>query len=147
MANIHILVGTVTGKALRAAEVISAVFSEHHRSTVFSMPSIEQITDDVADVLIVVTSTCGKGQLPPNMALLHSQLQAQPVFIPDKRFAVVALGDSSYGDYCQGGAIMEAQMLELQAQALCERFNIDGYEHFIPIDEARHWALNCLPLI
>ena len=28
-----------------------------------------------------------------------------------------------------------------------ERFNIDGYEHFIPIDEARQWALNCLPLI
>ena len=38
-------------------------------------------------------------------------------------------------------------MIDLQAQALCERFNIDGYEHFIPIDEARQWALNCLPLI
>ena len=148
MANIHILVGSVTGKAVSAAEAINTVFLAHqHHSLVFTSPSIEQVIDDGVDVLILVTSTCGKGDLPPSIAALHKELLNQYPVISNKRFAVVALGDSSYGTYCQGGAILEAQMIDLQAQALCERFNIDGYEHFIPIDEARQWALNCLPLI
>jgi hypothetical protein len=38
-------------------------------------------------------------------------------------------------------------MLALHGHALCDRFNIDAVEHFILIDAARQWALDCLALL
>ncbi len=148
MAKIHILVGSVTGKALSAAEAIHEVFSgNQHESFVHLSPSIDQILDASADVFVVVTSTCGQGELPASISSLYQDLKDKQPLISHQSFAIVALGDSSYGTFCQGGAIMEEQMRRLQGQALCERFNIDAYEHFIPVDEARQWALNCLELL
>jgi MioC protein len=148
MARIHILVGSVTGKALSAAEAINAVYNEYqHQSTVFISPSIEQVKDESIDVLVIVTSTCGQGDLPPSISPLYEELQDQLPLIPNKKFAIVALGDSSYSTFCQGGMIMEAQMLALHGQVMCDRFNIDAVEHFIPIDAARQWALDCLTLL
>jgi MioC protein len=148
MAKIHILVGSVTGKAFSAAEAIHGVFScNEHVSQVHFNPSIDQICDESADLIVIVTSTCGQGDLPHNIRPLHTELQNASTPIAINKFAVVALGDSSYQTFCQAGIKMEAQMLELQWQRLCERFNIDASEHFIPVDEARQWALNCLALL
>ncbi len=36
---------------------------------------------------------------------------------------------------------------EIQAQLLCEQFNIDVTEHFIPVDAGRQWALHCVEKI
>ena len=147
MAKIHVLVGSVTGKSLASAQAIATVFNEHqHDVVVFDAPSIEQFEGD-ADVLLIVTSSTGQGDLPPSMASLFHQLQAQKPLITDKQFAVVALGDRGFATFCQAGDTMEAIMIELQGQSLCDRLNIDAIEHFNPVDVSREWALNCLQFL
>ena len=147
MAKIHLLVGSVTGKALASANAIAQVFNDNsHTAIVFDQPSVDQFKDD-ADVLMIVTSSTGQGDLPPSMAALCVQLQTQRPLIPDKKFAVVALGDSSFATFCQGGSTMETLMIELQGQSLCDRFNIDAIQHFNPVDVSRKWALNCLQFL
>lgn len=148
MPKINILVGTVTGSALSAAEAAAIELQEQGlpEVNVYQKPLIEHVVDD-SDVLLIVTSSTGQGDLPPIMAELYVELQQQFPLIPNKRFAVLALGDASYSTYCQGGATMEELMLELQGQRLCDRYNIDALEHYDPVDEARQWALNCAKLI
>ncbi|MEY8248763.1 MAG: flavodoxin domain-containing protein [Bermanella sp.] len=145
MANINILVGSVTGKALSAGSAIQEVFNgQGHHAQLFANAAIEQVTDEAVDVLLIVTSSTGQGDLPASLVPLYAQLQSEFPLIPNKKFAVVALGDSSYSTFCQAGATMEELMFELQGQALCERFNIDACEHFNPLDAARGWALDCV---
>jgi len=147
MAVVNILVGSVTGSAQSAAEEVQVVLREHGiDNAMYQQPTIDQVTDD-SQVLLVVTSSTGQGDLPPFMAQLYVQLQDQFPLIPHKHFAVLALGDSSYATYCQGGATMEETFYELQGQALCDRYNIDALEHYDPVDEARQWALNCVERI
>jgi|GEM_PF-673607 len=145
MANINILVGSITGKALTAGSAIKDVFNEQaHSARLFANAGIEQVTDESVDLLVIVTSSTGQGELPPGLVPLYAQLQSEFPAIPNKKFAVVALGDSSHSTFCQGGAMMEALMCELQGQALCDRFNIDAIERFNPVDVARQWALDCV---
>ena len=145
MANINILVGSVTGKALSAAHAIKYVFNEHqHSARLFANAGLEQVTDKAVDLLVIVTSSTGQGGLPPGLVPLYAQLQDAFPLTPNKKFAVVALGDSRYSTFCQAGAILEALMFELQGQAICERFNIDAIQHFNPVDVTRQWALDCI---
>ena len=146
MAKINILVGSVTGKALASANAIAQEFSAFHDVCVFDQPSVEQFTDN-ADALVIVTSSTGKGELPPSMASLYGQLQKQLPLITGKKYAVVALGDSGFATFCQAGDTMEALMNQLQGQSLCDRLNIDAIEHFNPVDVSRKWALNCLKFL
>jgi MioC protein len=147
MASINILVGTVTGGALVAANGIADVFKQQHEVKVYVNPSIENVTDEKADVLVIVTSSTGQGDLAATIVPLYRQLQDQLPLIPNKYFAVVALGDSSYDTFCQAGATMETLMFELQGKALCPRFNIDALEDYQPQRPAIHWAEETLGLI
>ena len=147
MANINVLVGTVTGKALDAAQAIAAIFESQHCVQVCLNPTIDDVISEQVDILVIVTSSTGQGNIPFSMLPLYEQLQALSPLIPAKRFAVVALGDSSYATYCQAGATMEQLMLELQGQALCPRFNIDALEHYMPGAIARQWAEETMKLI
>lgn len=146
MAKINILVGSVTGKALASANAIAQVLAQHHDVCLFDQPSVDQLTDN-ADALVIVTSSTGKGELPPSMATLYDALQKQPPQMTNKKYAVVALGDSGFATFCQAGDTMEALMNQLQGQSLCDRLNIDAIEHFNPVDVSRKWALNCLKFL
>ncbi len=148
MANINVLVGSVTGRSLKAAETIANVIRQQgHPVNVQSRPELADVTADDISHLIIVVSTTGQGDLPPPMVPLYAELQSQFPMLTNKRFAIVALGDSSYSTFCQGGNIMEELMYELQAQPFCERLNIDATEHFDPVDVAGKWALNCVDKI
>lgn len=72
-------------------------------------------------LLILITSTHGRGQPPPAMlpiwsALLRSGLP--PDILEDVHFALYGLGDSSYEKFCYAGKILGRRMLGLGAQLL-----------------------------
>ena len=148
MAKVHLLVGSVTGRAQTAAQTISDTLKEQgHDPHVFTNPTLSDVTADDASALIFVTSTTGQGDLPQTITPLYVAMQSEFPMLTQKQFAVVALGDSSYATFCQAGERFEELLFELQAQPICERFNIDALEHFNPVDVARTWALNCAGLI
>ncbi|MFT5164746.1 MAG: flavodoxin [Alteromonadaceae bacterium] len=141
MANILIIAGSVYGGAAYVAEqAMELLQGRGHQVSMTEAPKLADITSDANDTILVISSTTGQGDLPDNLVGFHAQLNDKFPLIPNKRFGVIALGDSSYGEtYCNGGRQMETLFTELQAVKVGERFDIDACEVLQPEDEALPW--------
>ena len=92
-------------------------------------------------LLLVVTATHGEGD-PPDPALdFHEFLHGRKApKLTEARFAVLALGDSSYEHFCQTGRDLDARFEALGAQRLVERVDCD-----VDFDEAAgQWIQHAL---
>lgn len=132
MAGVKILVGSVYGNAQHAAQMAEALLvKEGIDCEVCDDPQLSVVTD--ADALLVITSTTGQGDIPPNLEMLFLDLKAQFPLLNRKPFAVVGLGDSSYGEtYCAAGKQWFELLTELQGDALAELLEVDAMECFEP---------------
>jgi sulfite reductase (NADPH) flavoprotein alpha-component len=86
--------------------------------------------------LLVITSTHGEGD-PPQTAMDFFEFLAsrKAPKLPDVRFAVLALGDSTYEHYCRAGQRVDELLAALGAQRLADRVDCDvDYE-----DAAAAW--------
>ena len=113
MATLNIIVGSVYGNAENVAEEVQSYCEDQGiDAEVFKDPDVSDFTDPKA--LLVITSTTGAGDLPPNLEFPIDELRTQFPLLEQKPFAVAALGDSSYGEsYCGGGRICQELLTEL----------------------------------
>jgi sulfite reductase (NADPH) flavoprotein alpha-component len=91
--------------------------------------------------LLVVASTWGEGDPPERAASFHAALMAEdaPRF-EGVRFAVLALGDSSYVNFCEVGRQIDARLEALGGERIAPRVECDlDYE-----DRAAAWSGNAL---
>lgn len=75
--------------------------------------------------LLLVASTTGEGDAPDTAAGFVRGLMTQTLALPDLQFAVLALGDRSYRDYCAFGRALEAWLRACAARPLFERIEVD----------------------
>jgi sulfite reductase (NADPH) flavoprotein alpha-component len=75
--------------------------------------------------LLLVASTTGEGDAPDTAAAFVRRLMSQTLALPELRFAVLALGDRSYRDYCAFGRALEAWLHACAARPLFERIEVD----------------------
>ena len=54
---------------------------------------------------------------------------SQTLALPDLRFAVLALGDRSYRDYCAFGRALDVWLQRCAARPLFERIEVDDFTH------------------
>ncbi|MBT81020.1 MAG: flavodoxin [Alteromonadaceae bacterium] len=132
MTALTILAGSVYGNAQHAAETVAESLSAQGiECQVCSDPQVSDVTD--AGALLVITSTTGQGDVPPNLEFVFSDLKDQFPLLDRKPFAVCALGDSSYGDtYCAAGRQWFELLSELQGKAVAEMLEVDAIECFEP---------------
>ncbi len=77
-------------------------------------------------LLMIVTATHGEGDPPDTAADFHEFLHGRKApRLTDTRFAVLALGDSSYEHFCQTGRDFDARLDSLGAERLVERLEAD----------------------
>ncbi|MFC4698786.1 flavodoxin domain-containing protein [Glaciecola siphonariae] len=131
--NFEIIVGSVLGASEYVADSLEEkLVALGHHVNVHFQPSVDEV--DFSNLLIVVTSTHGAGDLPDNIQSFEAALSQQT--LPDSRFIVIGLGDSSYDTFCQGAITMEETFKKTGAVCISQPIHIDVLHHPVPEDEA-----------
>ena len=135
--EITILYGSQTGNAEAIArQAAERAEARGFRPQLLDMAETRKPQLKAAERLMVVVSTHGEGE-PPDPALeFHELVQSKKAPpLKDARFAVLALGDTSYEYFCQTGRDFDTRLEALGGTRVLDRVDCDvDYE-----DSAEAW--------
>ncbi|HEJ9439639.1 TPA: flavodoxin [Proteus mirabilis] len=143
MMEIGIFVGTVYGNALAVAEEAQRILIEHkHQANIYEEGTLADWQK--YSTVLVISSTTGQGDLPDTIAPLFYELRDNVGYQPNLHYGLIALGDSSYDNFCGAGMQFEALLQEHQAKRMGEILKIDSMDIAEPeafaIDWLENWA-------
>jgi sulfite reductase (NADPH) flavoprotein alpha-component len=125
--TVTVLYGTETGNAAALARGLEASLkAEGVNATAADMAKYKgrQLKDE-QDVLIIV-STYGEGDPPqPAVGFFEFIEGSRAPKLEGVRFAVLALGDSTYEFYCEAGKRLDKRFEELGAERIADRVDCD----------------------
>ncbi len=126
-----ILFGSESGNAEGCArEAARAAERAGFQPTVVDMGDCDPMRLPLMRNLLVIVSTWGEGDPPERAAPFHAAVMGpQAPALPGVRFAVFALGDVSYKNFCECGKQFDRRLAELGATRVLERVDADvAYE-------------------
>ncbi|GAB5520660.1 MAG: hypothetical protein RhofKO_29110 [Rhodothermales bacterium] len=142
--DILLLTGTQTGNAETVAEAVAAMLDAHgFAPTVRSMMDTDMGDLDAVSQLIVITSTYGEGELPDTAHDFHAALNETQPDLSHLAYGVIALGDSHYAHFANGGRLMDAALAGCQALPVLPIHTIDQGPTRAQLEEAMLWAMQC----
>jgi sulfite reductase (NADPH) flavoprotein alpha-component len=117
---ITILWGSQTGNSEALGKKLGkALAAKGHSPTLRDMAEISPADLTTTENVLIITSTYGDGEPPDNAATLHAALHAADApQLASMNFAVLALGDSSYPDFCKCGHDFHTRLTALGAKPL-----------------------------
>jgi len=139
--KVAILSGSVYGTAeevARHAERVlkAAGFDAWHNPRA----DLAELQAFAPEAFLVVTSTTGMGELPDNLQPLYYAIRDHLPAWHGLPGAVIALGDSSYGDtYCAGGEQVRELYAELGIREVLAMLHLDASETVTPESDAEPW--------
>lgn len=141
MAEVGIFVGTMYGNALLVAEEAQTILSKQgHSATVFEDPEPADWDAYKDKYALIVTSTTGQGDLPDSIVPLFQYIRDKIGYQPALRYCVIALGDSTYTNFCGGGKQFDALLQEQNAQRVGDVLLIDASEDPEPESVSNPWV-------
>ncbi len=145
MAKIVLVTGSVFGAALLTADEIETALLEASHEVIRPEPqTIDSLTDDSVNYLIVCTSTTGSGDVPDDLLTLYTGLRTEYPRITHLSYLVVALGDSSYDHFCGGGVTMDESIADLGAKQIKPPLKLDALEITEPEEVAPEWVVTAI---
>lgn len=121
-----VLYATVSGNAEELAHAAAAELSaKGHTCFVENVAEFPAARLREFDVALVIASTWGEGEPPPDAADFCAALAAPELRFESLRYAVLALGSSSYRDFCAGGRLVDERLAARGARRLLPRRDCD----------------------
>lgn len=135
---IHIITGSTLGGAEYVGDHLNDLLQQQGIETqVHNQPELAQIPTQ--GTWLIITSTHGAGEFPDNIRNFMSQLANTPPRMSEVKFAVIAIGDSSYDTFCQAGKDAYHLLEDIGATPITDCFEIDILAAPVPEDEAEIW--------
>ncbi|WP_430811326.1 MULTISPECIES: diflavin oxidoreductase [unclassified Carboxylicivirga] len=122
-----ILYGTKTGNAQLIAQQAHKYYHQCGiESECYNMEKYDVGRLPSENKLLLVISTDGEGELPPNARRFFKLLQHPDMpSLSGLQYALCALGDSSYDNFCGAGKMLDNQLKKLGAIPLMSRVDCD----------------------
>lgn len=141
MVKIAVMVGTVYGGAQYVAEqAIELLQNLGHQPQLFHPAKLEDVLKFAADHWLVITSTTGQGDIPDDLVPFYVEVRDKFPLLSGKGWAIITLGDSSYGaTYCGSGEKFHELFEQLQGTELAPMLRVDAGETLQPEDVALPW--------
>ncbi|CAH8211907.1 FMN-binding protein MioC [Vibrio aestuarianus] len=135
---IHIITGSTLGGAEYVGDHLNDLLQEQgYTTTIHNQPKLDAIP--AQDIWLIVTSTHGAGEYPDNIQPFIAALQTTPPNTSALKYAVVAIGDSSYDTFCAAGKHAFELLEDIGATPLTDCLTIDTLEYPVPEDAAEAW--------
>ncbi len=144
--NITLFIGSVDGAAEYAGKKLEEALNEKkHTVTVNYKPTLKDLQNLQSDLLLIVTSTTGEGELPKNFCAFWRKLYTKKVSFEGISYAMAILGDSSYGDdYCLGGKQLGEILMQKGAKQVQQPLLVDSEKTSEPENFVVKWGLDIL---
>lgn len=124
--KLTVLYGTESGNSEQLAEqVYKTAKKKGFKAGIVNMS--ETTPDKLADagVLLVVVSTWGEGDPPEAAEGFYNELMGKDVSLAGVEFAVCALGDTSYDQFCKTGKDVDSRLEKLGGVRIADRVDCD----------------------
>lgn len=140
---IHIITGSTLGGAEYVGDHIYDILKENGLSAqIHNTPSLADIP--TKDTWLIITSTHGAGDYPENIQPFINSLMTTPPNMSNVKFAVIAIGDSSYDTFCAAGKHAFNLLEDIGATAIADCLSIDILDHQVPEEPAEEWIKSLL---
>jgi sulfite reductase (NADPH) flavoprotein alpha-component len=126
-AVLTILYGSQTGNAMKVAKQLASQASQAGLQAV-AVSTADYKTANLRHErnLVLISSTQGEGDPPDSAVELHRFLFGKRApKVEGLRFAVLALGDYSYANFCKAGADFDRRLGELGGERVLDRVDCD----------------------
>jgi MioC protein len=146
--KLKILVGTMTNTAEYVAQAIQmdcADVIDEIEITMMDGLAIDVFDEDA--LYLICTSTYGSGDVPDNARALYESLDANPKYLGNVKYGVIALGDRTYQQtFAFGGRLFDERLQGLGAQRIGELFIHDASAGTMPEELGTAWCREWLPV-
>ncbi len=127
---ISVLYGTETGNSKKiSAKLATALKSKQHKVTVTALEQYKPANLEKENLVFIIMSTQGDGEPPLAAKKFYDHLHNKEHDLKNLKYAVLALGDTSYPLFCKAGEDVAARLQHLGAKQILplEKLDTDFY--------------------